>query len=72
MSDTREDFIDPDQCPKCGGYLFDLVDRVDGSHYIGCHTPGCKRVEYEEYDHYDAAEEKAMHDHDDLNDNGLI
>jgi hypothetical protein len=24
------------------------------------------------YDRYDAAEEKAMHDHDDLNDNGLI
>lgn len=49
MSDTREDFIDPDQCPKCGGYLFDLVDRVDGSHYIGC---GCGRTrkEYEEPD----------------------
>ena len=50
MSDCREDFIDPSKCPTCHGTLFDCVDMVDGSHYIGCHTPGCKRIEYEEPD----------------------
>jgi len=48
MSDNPADFIDPDKCPKCQGPLFDAVDMGDGSHYITCHTKGCKRVEYKE------------------------
>jgi len=48
MSDNPSDFIDPDKCPKCQGPLFDAVDSGDGSHYITCHTPGCKRIEYKE------------------------
>jgi ssDNA-binding Zn-finger/Zn-ribbon topoisomerase 1 len=78
--DNREDFIDPNKCPKCGGTLFDIVDRVDGSHYIGCHTPGCKWIEYEDpedesddtYDEYDAACDKADAEFHDLRDSGLI
>jgi hypothetical protein len=63
------------KCPRCQGYLFDCVDMVDGSHYIGCGNPRCARIEYEdgdEYDAYDAAYDKADHEYHYAKDEGLL
>lgn len=53
------------ECPECGEYCW-LTDD-----YHVCEQCG-HGFWIDAYDRYDAAEEKAMHDHDDLHDNGLI
>jgi len=60
--DNPCDFIDPDKCPKCKGYLNYHVDMVDASSYIGC-SKGCTRIDpedfFERYDAFDASCDKA-------------